>query len=473
MFLKVLEGDNGITELLRDYKGCNVISLYFEEKAGPLLSVDVDGNILHNDDNVPQLEYIPQVEADSIDETGASWEFVGEVEDMSGGVNMGEGEEDDGHGIEEEDVGEAVSNDGNEGMNANESEGVAGIEEVDVGEAVGIDGNEGVNANESEGVAGIEEVDVDVGEAVGIDGNEGVSDNESEGVVGTEEVEVGEGEGGESESNSDTSSASECPSWMLEDLEGPWDDDIFSNRPENYTRTMLKTLRSFIKEKRKKKHEDKQNQRGETSGMGAEQWFSDCEEEELRSVRGSDDEGERCPEWNDRMDMGEVDLAVGMKFETKKNCRYVIRDWAIKSIKGRHTCAHRIVNRQANSKYIGKRIEPFLRDNPTESLQSLKTKSEESCRLKPIIGLDGCFLKGLYKGQLLAAIGRDPNENIYPIAFAFVEVEKFDSWLWFLRLLLRDIGSQEERGWAFISDRQKGLIDAVAELALGQNIDSV
>ncbi|KAL0405170.1 UNVERIFIED_CONTAM: hypothetical protein Slati_3830900 [Sesamum latifolium] len=147
--------------------------------------------------------------------------------------------------------------------------------------------------------------------------------------------------------------------------------------------------------------------------MGAKQWFSDCEEEELRSVRGSDDEGERCPEWNDRMDMGEVDLAVGMKFETKKNCRDVIRDWA------------------ANN-WVG-----------------------------------WVFFEGLYKGQLLAAIGRDPNENIYPITFAFVEVEKFDSWLWFLRLLLRDIGSQEERGWTFISDRQKGLIDAVTELAPG------
>ncbi|KAL0391443.1 UNVERIFIED_CONTAM: hypothetical protein Slati_4529400 [Sesamum latifolium] len=293
---------------------------------------------------------------------------------------------------------------------------------------------------------GIEEVDV--GEAVGIDGNEGVSDNESEGVVGTEEVEVGDGEGGESESKSDTSSASECPFWMLEDLEGPWDDDIFSNRPENYTRTMLKTLRSFIKEKRKKKHEHKQTQRGETSGMGAEQWFSDCEEEELRSVRGSDDEGERCPEWNDRMDMGEVDLAVGMKFETKKNCRDVIRDWAIKSIKGRHTCAHRIVNRQANSKAKKYALElikgdvkeqysrlydychTVVKHNPGSSLfmklnkelnppvlqrmyfclKGMKDGFLDGCR--PIIGLDGCFLKGLYKGQLLAAIGRDPNENI-------------------------------------------------------------
>ncbi|KAL0328079.1 UNVERIFIED_CONTAM: hypothetical protein Scaly_2240500 [Sesamum calycinum] len=76
-------------------------------------------------------------------------------------------------------------------------------------------------------------------------------------------------------------------------------------------------------------------------------------------------------------------------------------------------------------------------------------------------------LKGLFKGQLLAAIGRDPNDNIYPIAVAYVEVEKYDSWEWFLNLLLRDIGSHNERGWAFISDRQKGLLEAIAELAPG------
>ncbi|KAL0327849.1 UNVERIFIED_CONTAM: hypothetical protein Scaly_2217500 [Sesamum calycinum] len=82
-------------------------------------------------------------------------------------------------------------------------------------------------------------------------------------------------------------------------------------------------------------------------------------------------------------------------------------------------------------------------------------------------GQTGVDVEGLFKGQLLAAIGRDPNDNIYPIAVAYVEVEKYDSWEWFLNLLLRDIGSHNERGWAFISDRQKGLLEAIAELAPG------
>ncbi|KAL0403665.1 UNVERIFIED_CONTAM: hypothetical protein Sradi_2007300 [Sesamum radiatum] len=96
-------------------------------------------------------------------------------------------------------------------------------------------------------------------------------------------------------------------------------------------------------------------------------------------------------------------------------------------------------------------------------LSGLREGFLNGCR--PIIGLDGCFLKSLYRGQLLTAIGRDGNDNIYPIAMAYVEIEKFDSWEWFLKLLLRDIGSAEERGWAFISDRQKGLLEAVSSLA--------
>ncbi|KAK4428414.1 hypothetical protein Salat_1141000 [Sesamum alatum] len=69
MSLKILEGDNGIRQLLKDYKGCRVISIYFEEKAGPLLSVDRDGNILNVVDPVPQLGYIPEwvVGAEGVD----------------------------------------------------------------------------------------------------------------------------------------------------------------------------------------------------------------------------------------------------------------------------------------------------------------------------------------------------------------------------------------------------------------------
>ena len=42
---------------------------------------------------------------------------------------------------------------------------------------------------------------------------------------------------------------------------------------------------------------------------------------------------------------------------------------------------------------------------------------------KPIIGLDGCHLKGRFGGQLLAATARDGNDNIFPVAVTIVEQE--------------------------------------------------
>ncbi|CAJ2640799.1 unnamed protein product [Trifolium pratense] len=49
---------------------------------------------------------------------------------------------------------------------------------------------------------------------------------------------------------------------------------------------------------------------------------------------------------------------------------------------------------------------------------------KEGCR--PIIGLDGCFLKGYFGGQLLTAVGGDANNHIFVIAYAVVDVENKD-----------------------------------------------
>lgn len=58
---------------------------------------------------------------------------------------------------------------------------------------------------------------------------------------------------------------------------------------------------------------------------------------------------------------------------------------------------------------------------------------KESFKLcRPIIGLDGYFLKGLCGGQILTAIRRAPNDQMMSIAFAVVEGETKDSWTWFL-----------------------------------------
>jgi hypothetical protein len=43
------------------------------------------------------------------------------------------------------------------------------------------------------------------------------------------------------------------------------------------------------------------------------------------------------------------------------------------------------------------------------------------------MGVDECFLKGSFKGQLLVTVGKDDINNIYPIAFAIIEAETKDS----------------------------------------------
>ncbi|XP_014523658.1 uncharacterized protein LOC106779953 [Vigna radiata var. radiata] len=79
-----------------------------------------------------------------------------------------------------------------------------------------------------------------------------------------------------------------------------------------------------------------------------------------------------------------------------------------------------------------------------------------SCR--PFIGVDGCHLKTTYGGQLLVAVGRDPNDQYFPLAFAVVENECKETWRWFLSQLLDDIGGTDCQRWVFISDQQKGLM---------------
>nr|KYP31811.1 hypothetical protein KK1_047682 [Cajanus cajan] len=82
-------------------------------------------------------------------------------------------------------------------------------------------------------------------------------------------------------------------------------------------------------------------------------------------------------------------------------------------------------------------------------LQGYKRGFVAGCR--PFIGVDGCHLKTKYGGQLLIAVGRDGNDQYFPLAFAVVETETKDSWRWFLTLLLEDIGDVKTNRWVFIS----------------------
>ncbi|KAL6289845.1 hypothetical protein ACE6H2_007355 [Prunus campanulata] len=53
---------------------------------------------------------------------------------------------------------------------------------------------------------------------------------------------------------------------------------------------------------------------------------------------------------------------------------------------------------------------------------------------------------------------------MYPVAYAVVEVESKNSWIWFLELLIADLKIENGKAWVFISDKQKGIIPAIETL---------
>lgn len=96
-------------------------------------------------------------------------------------------------------------------------------------------------------------------------------------------------------------------------------------------------------------------------------------------------------------------------------------------------------------------------DSTVISFPALRDGFNQGCR--PFIGIDGCHLKGPYKGVLLSAVAIDANNGIFPLAFCVCSVESTTSWTWFLshfRELLQDT-----RQLTFMCDRQKGIQNAL------------
>ncbi|KAJ0592089.1 putative MULE transposase domain-containing protein [Helianthus annuus] len=83
---------------------------------------------------------------------------------------------------------------------------------------------------------------------------------------------------------------------------------------------------------------------------------------------------------------------------------------------------------------------------------------------RDLLGLDGAFMKGPFPGQVLTTVGIDPNNGIYPLAYAVVEAETLSSWTWFLECVGDDLELARNSNFTFISDRQKGILPAIQKL---------
>lgn len=72
-----------------------------------------------------------------------------------------------------------------------------------------------------------------------------------------------------------------------------------------------------------------------------------------------------------------------------------------------------------------------------------------------VLGLDGAFLKGYCKGEVISAIAKDANNQMFPVAWAIVESESIESWSWFLEKLMNDLAMERGKGWTLYSNQQK------------------
>ncbi|KAL7173014.1 hypothetical protein ACSBR2_032477 [Camellia fascicularis] len=78
---------------------------------------------------------------------------------------------------------------------------------------------------------------------------------------------------------------------------------------------------------------------------------------------------------------------------------------------------------------------------------------------RPLLFLYGTFFKGRFKGTLLAAIAKDGNQGLFPVAFAIVDSETSSNWEWFLRHLAEVVDGA--RNLTFVSDRNLSLIQSM------------
>ncbi|KAL5711434.1 hypothetical protein ACHQM5_021890 [Ranunculus cassubicifolius] len=111
------------------------------------------------------------------------------------------------------------------------------------------------------------------------------------------------------------------------------------------------------------------------------------------------------------------------------------------------------------------------RDHNTEQFTSLciafrATLDGWKAGCRPVLGLDGCHLKGKYGGVLLSITGLDGNNGLYPIAIYICRSEGYHTWKDFLQQLEYEI-KDHPQAVTFISDQQKGLNSVIHEIFPG------
>ncbi|KAM0830950.1 hypothetical protein ACQ4PT_065853 [Festuca glaucescens] len=116
--------------------------------------------------------------------------------------------------------------------------------------------------------------------------------------------------------------------------------------------------------------------------------------------------------------------------------------WMIKKFNEKHTCSRKFK--------VSAFTANFVADKYLESFRADQDMNLEN------------FSRVVQK-QWHMTRGIDPNDCIFPIAIADVEVEDTTKWTWFLQTLKNDLGIVNTAPWTLMSDKQKGLINVVKD----------
>ncbi|XP_070037190.1 uncharacterized protein [Nicotiana tomentosiformis] len=105
----------------------------------------------------------------------------------------------------------------------------------------------------------------------------------------------------------------------------------------------------------------------------------------------------------------------------------------------------------------------FLRGHPADSYSRLPSyftsiKGWEFCR--PVIVVDGTFLKSAYRGIMLTANTMDTTGSLLPLAYAVVDSENDALWTWFFEQFKHAYG--EKPNMCVVSDRNESILKATS-----------
>ncbi|XP_073125313.1 uncharacterized protein [Henckelia pumila] len=80
---------------------------------------------------------------------------------------------------------------------------------------------------------------------------------------------------------------------------------------------------------------------------------------------------------------------------------------------------------------------------------------------RPLVFLDGTHIKSKHKGNILVAVVKDANDDLFTLAYAVVDAENDDNWRWFCFQLKGDLclhNCTRFDEYTFFSDRHPGII---------------